>query len=136
LEQHIRCLWIIFQSGISKLLFWYQQARNYWKFDNAHKDSFAESPTNPAVDIIDLELLGNIAKSTIWSNNWQLFCNALFAATYKMHLVHSATKLMDGQGRVLGGITVVILNWFKNLFIFRLTGPSYLRLMLGYCLKV
>jgi O-succinylhomoserine sulfhydrylase len=26
---------------------------------------FAESPTNPAVDIIDLELLGNIAKSTI-----------------------------------------------------------------------
>jgi O-succinylhomoserine sulfhydrylase len=30
-----------------------------------YKDSFAESPTNPAVDIIDLELLGNIAKSTI-----------------------------------------------------------------------
>jgi O-succinylhomoserine sulfhydrylase len=26
---------------------------------------FAESPTNPAVDIIDLELLGKIAKSTI-----------------------------------------------------------------------
>jgi O-succinylhomoserine sulfhydrylase len=33
----------------------------------------------------------------------------LFTATYKMgaHLVvHSATKLMDGQGRVLGGVTV------------------------------
>jgi O-succinylhomoserine sulfhydrylase len=26
---------------------------------------FFESPTNPAVDIIDLELLGKIAKSTI-----------------------------------------------------------------------
>jgi O-succinylhomoserine sulfhydrylase len=32
---------------------------------NRIQDSFAESPTNPAVDIIDLELLGNIAKSTI-----------------------------------------------------------------------
>jgi O-succinylhomoserine sulfhydrylase len=34
-------------------------------FITEYEDSFAESPTNPAVDIIDLELLGKIAKSTI-----------------------------------------------------------------------
>jgi O-succinylhomoserine sulfhydrylase len=52
-------------------------------------------------------------------------------------VVHSATKLMDGQGRVLGGITVGDADLdSENLFVFRLTGPSYLRLMRGYCLKV
>jgi O-succinylhomoserine sulfhydrylase len=34
-----------------------------------YKDSFAESPTNPAVDIIDLELLGNIAKKAQFDSN-------------------------------------------------------------------
>jgi O-succinylhomoserine sulfhydrylase len=67
---------------------------------------FAESPTNPAVDIIDLELSGILPKTGLI-----LVIDNCFATpylTYKMgaHLVvHSATKLMDGQG-VLGGVTV------------------------------
>ncbi|WP_026708310.1 trans-sulfuration enzyme family protein [Flavobacterium frigidarium] len=90
---------------------------------------FAESPTNPAVDIIDLELLGNIAKK----HNLILIIDNCFATPYLQqpikwgaHLVvHSATKLMDGQGRVLGGVTVGDPELIQKIYLFsRLTGPS------------
>ncbi|WP_366185091.1 aminotransferase class I/II-fold pyridoxal phosphate-dependent enzyme [Flavobacterium ovatum] len=90
---------------------------------------FAESPTNPAVDIIDLELLGAIAKK----HNLILIIDNCFATPYLQqpikwgtHLVvHSATKLMDGQGRVLGGVTVGSAELIQKIYLFsRLTGPS------------
>jgi O-succinylhomoserine sulfhydrylase len=90
---------------------------------------FAESPTNPAVDIIDLEFLGAIAKKY----NIILIIDNCFATPYLQqpikwgaHLVvHSATKLMDGQGRVLGGITVGEKELIQKIYLFsRLTGPS------------
>lgn len=90
---------------------------------------FAESPTNPAVDIIDLELLGAIAKK----HNLILIIDNCFATPYLQqpikwgaHLVvHSATKLMDGQGRVLGGITVGKAELIQKIYLFsRLTGPA------------
>lgn len=90
---------------------------------------FAESPTNPAIDIIDLELLGVIAKK----HNLILIIDNCFATPYLQqpikwgaHLViHSATKLIDGQGRVLGGITVGDKVLIKKIYLFsRLTGPS------------
>jgi O-succinylhomoserine sulfhydrylase len=90
---------------------------------------FAESPTNPAVDIIDLELLGAIAKK----HNLILIIDNCFATPYIQqpikwgaHLVvHSATKLMDGQGRVLGGVTVGSADLIKDIYLFsRLTGPA------------
>jgi O-succinylhomoserine sulfhydrylase len=90
---------------------------------------FAESPTNPAVDIIDLEFLGAIAKK----HNLILIIDNCFATPYLQqpikwgaHLVvHSATKLMDGQGRVLGGITVGDTELIQKIYLFsRLTGPS------------
>ena len=90
---------------------------------------FAESPTNPAVDIIDLELLGKIAKK----HNLILIIDNCFATPYLQQpikwgadlVVHSATKLMDGQGRVLGGITVGRADLIKDIYLFsRLTGPT------------
>ena len=90
---------------------------------------FAESPTNPAVDIIDLELLGKIAKK----HNLILIIDNCFATPYLQQpikwgadlVIHSATKLMDGQGRVLGGITVGSANLIKDIYLFsRLTGPT------------
>lgn len=90
---------------------------------------FAESPTNPAVDIIDLELLGAIAQK----HNLILIIDNCFATPYLQqpikwgaHLVvHSATKLIDGQGRVLGGITVGNADLIQKIYLFsRLTGPS------------
>jgi O-succinylhomoserine sulfhydrylase len=90
---------------------------------------FAESPTNPAVDIIDLELLGAIAQK----HNLILIIDNCFATPYLQQpikwgadlVIHSATKLMDGQGRVLGGITVGDAELIQKIYLFsRLTGPS------------
>jgi O-succinylhomoserine sulfhydrylase len=67
---------------------------------------FAESPTN--LDIIDLELLGAIAKKHNLILIIDTVLQRLFATTNQMgaHLVVHSAKLMDGQGRVLGGVTV------------------------------
>ena len=90
---------------------------------------FAESPTNPAVDIIDLELLGQIAKK----HNLILIIDNCFATPYIQQpikfgadvVVHSATKLMDGQGRVLGGVAVGREDLIREIYLFsRNTGPS------------
>ena len=90
---------------------------------------YAESPTNPAIDIIDLELLGDIAKK----HNLILIIDNCFATPYLQqpikygaHLViHSATKLMDGQGRVLGGVTVGNADLIREIYLFaRNTGPA------------
>jgi len=90
---------------------------------------FAESPTNPAVDIIDLELLGDIARK----HNLILIIDNCFATPYLQQpikwganlVIHSATKLIDGQGRVLGGITVGDDELIQKIYLFsRLTGPS------------
>jgi O-succinylhomoserine sulfhydrylase len=90
---------------------------------------YAESPTNPAVDIIDLEVLGAIAKK----HNLILIIDNCFATPYLQqpikfgaHLViHSATKLMDGQGRVLGGVTVGNADLIREIYLFsRNTGPA------------
>lgn len=90
---------------------------------------FAESPTNPAVDIIDLELLGEIAKK----HKLILIIDNCFATPYIQNpikfgahlVVHSATKLIDGQGRVLGGITVGNQDLIREIYLFsRNTGPA------------
>lgn len=90
---------------------------------------YAESPTNPAIDIIDLELLGDIAKK----HDLILIIDNCFATPYLQqpikygaHLViHSATKLIDGQGRVLGGVTVGNTDLIREIYLFaRNTGPA------------
>ncbi len=90
---------------------------------------YAESPTNPAVDILDLEFLGKIAKK----HNLILVIDNCFATPYLQQpikfgadiVVHSATKLMDGQGRVLGGIAVGRADLIREIYLFsRNTGPA------------
>lgn len=90
---------------------------------------FAESPTNPAVDILDLEVLGKIAKK----HNILLVIDNCFATPYLQQpikygadiVIHSATKLMDGQGRVLGGIAVGKAELIREIYLFsRNTGPA------------
>ncbi|MGY5849982.1 trans-sulfuration enzyme family protein [Salegentibacter sp. F14] len=90
---------------------------------------FAESPTNPGVDILDLELLGEIARK----HDLILIIDNCFATPYLQnpiafgaHLViHSATKLIDGQGRVLGGVTVGNADLIREIYLFsRNTGPA------------
>ncbi len=90
---------------------------------------FAETPTNPGVDILDLEELGRLAKK----HGLLLIIDNCFATPYLQnpikfgtHLViHSATKLIDGQGRVLGGITVGSEELIREIYLFsRNTGPA------------
>lgn len=90
---------------------------------------FAESPTNPAVDILDLEYLGKIAKK----HNLILIVDNCFATPYLQNpiafgadlVIHSATKLIDGQGRVLGGVTVGKEELIREIYLFsRNTGPA------------
>ena len=90
---------------------------------------FAESPTNPGVDILDLELLGNIARK----HDLILVVDNCFATPYLQNpikfgadlVIHSATKLMDGQGRVLGGVTVGREDLIREIYLFsRNTGPA------------
>lgn len=90
---------------------------------------YVESPTNPAVDILDLELLGNIAKK----HNLIFIIDNCFATPYLQNpikfgadlVIHSATKLIDGQGRVLGGATVGRADLMREIYLFsRNTGPS------------
>ncbi len=90
---------------------------------------YAETPTNPGVDILDLEYLSHCAKK----HGLILVIDNCFATPYIQQpikygadlVIHSATKLLDGQGRVLGGITVGKKALIRELFLFsRNTGAA------------
>ncbi|WP_047420462.1 PLP-dependent aspartate aminotransferase family protein [Cellulophaga sp. Hel_I_12] len=90
---------------------------------------YAESPTNPGVDILDLEELNKIAKK----HQLILIIDNCFASPYLQQpiqfgadlVIHSGTKLMDGQGRVLAGITVGSADLIDKIYRFsRITGPA------------
>lgn len=90
---------------------------------------YAESPTNPGVDVLDLEVLGSIAKK----HGLLLVIDNCFASPYLQQpirfgadlVIHSGTKLMDGQGRVLAGITVGNRELIDRVYRFsRITGPA------------
>ncbi|MFD1003228.1 O-succinylhomoserine sulfhydrylase [Ohtaekwangia kribbensis] len=90
---------------------------------------FVETPSNPALDLIDLEWLGKLAKK----HNLILNVDNCFATPYLQqpakwgaHIItHSATKFMDGQGRVIGGAILGKKELIKEIrFFTRHTGPS------------
>ena len=90
---------------------------------------YLETPSNPGLELVDMEMAGQIAKA----HNLIYFVDNCFAtpvlqvpATYGANLVvHSATKFMDGQGRVLGGIIVGTKEMIEPVrFFCRQTGPS------------
>lgn len=90
---------------------------------------FIETPSNPGLEIIDLEWAGNFAKA----HNLILVVDNCFATPYLQqpakwgaHIVtHSATKYIDGQGRVLGGLILGTQELIKEVqFFTRHTGPA------------
>ncbi|MGI9531359.1 trans-sulfuration enzyme family protein [Lutimonas sp.] len=90
---------------------------------------YAETPTNPGLEVIDLEFLGKVCKK----HGVLLVIDNCFATPYLQQpirfgadlVVHSATKLIDGQGRVLGGVTVGKAELIREIYLFaRNTGPS------------
>ena len=90
---------------------------------------YAETPTNPGVDILDLRYLGDLAQK----HNLILVIDNCFATPYLQQpikfgadlVIHSATKLIDGQGRVLGGVTVGKKDLIREIYLFaRNTGSA------------
>ena len=90
---------------------------------------YIETPTNPAIEVLDLELLGKFAKK----HDLIFIVDNCFATPYLQQpikfgadlVIHSATKLIDGQGRVLGGVTVGKKELIREIYLFaRNTGPA------------
>lgn len=127
------------QTMLNKILPKWNISTSFFKVDDYQaieslvqpntKVIYAESPTNPAVDILDLEYLGKFAKA----HDLILIIDNCFATPYLQQpikfgadlVIHSATKLLDGQGRVLGGATVGKAELIHKIYLFaRNTGPA------------
>jgi O-succinylhomoserine sulfhydrylase len=90
---------------------------------------YLETPTNPGLDIIDLDAAGKLArKHKLILNVDNCFATPVGQTPidYGADLVvHSATKWLDGQGRVLGGIILGRKELIRDIYLFcRSTGPS------------
>ncbi len=90
---------------------------------------FLETPSNPGLDLIDLEWAGKLSRE----NNLIMVVDNCFATpylqtpiTYGADLVqHSATKFIDGQGRAIGGVIVGSQKYMEEIqFFTRHTGPA------------
>ena len=90
---------------------------------------YLETPTNPGLELIDLEWIGQLSKK----HNLILNVDNCFATPFNQTpitygadiVVHSATKWIDGQGRVLGGVIVGRADLIYDIYLFaRNTGPS------------
>lgn len=90
---------------------------------------FAETPSNPALVLIDLQFLCDLGKK----HGILVNIDNCFATPYLQNpsdfgadiVTHSATKFLDGQGRVTGGIVLGSKEIIKEVRAFcRQTGPA------------
>jgi O-succinylhomoserine sulfhydrylase len=94
------------------------------------KTFFLESPTNPALEVIDIAEVAKIAHAagaTLVVDN--VFATPLFQSPLALGadcVVYSATKHIDGQGRCLGGVVLASQKFImeKIHVLIRQTGPS------------
>ncbi len=94
------------------------------------KAVFLETPTNPTLELVDIKAVAKIAHA----HGARLVVDNVFATPMLQHplelgadlVVYSATKHIDGQGRVLGGVILgskELIEGDIHTFI-RQTGPS------------
>lgn len=90
---------------------------------------YLETPSNPGLDIIDIAYVADVCKR----KGVLLVVDNCFATPAVQQpiafgadlVIHSATKFIDGQGRVLGGVVVGPKELIQQLYLFvRNTGPS------------
>jgi len=98
-------------------------------FQENTKLVFVETPTNPAVDLVDLDLLGALCRE----HDVLFVVDNCFATPVLQKpiefgadlSIHSATKFIDGQGRTMGGVVVGRQDLVDEIFNFcRATGPA------------
>jgi len=91
---------------------------------------FFETPANPTMDIVDLAFVCGLAKARgITSVVDNAFATAALQRPLEFGadvVAYSATKLMDGQGRVLAGAVCASRDWIDNVLLpfQRNTGPN------------
>lgn len=90
---------------------------------------YVETPSNPGLDIIDIKSISDLCRK----HNILFVVDNCFATPAVQQpikfgadlVLHSATKFIDGQGRVLGGVVVGRKDLVRQLYLFiRNTGPS------------
>lgn len=90
---------------------------------------YVETPSNPALDILDLAAIGAICQS----NSVLFAVDNCFATPILQRpiefgadiVIHSATKYIDGQGRVLGGAILSSIEIISQIKAFaRHSGPA------------
>ena len=103
-----------------------------WKAALAHPTALAliETPSNPMLDIIDLRAVSDLAHAA----GAIVVIDNVFATPFLQRplefgadvVVYSATKHMDGQGRVMGGAVLGRKDWIDTTLqpFIRNTGPS------------
>ena len=91
---------------------------------------FFETPANPTMDVVDLAFVCGLARShSIVSVVDNAFATAVLQRPLEFGadvVAYSATKLMDGQGRVLAGAVCASRDWIDNVLLpfQRNTGPN------------
>ncbi len=88
-----------------------------------------ETPSNPGLQLVDLEMAGTFCRE----HGLTFIVDNCFATPYLQRpadfgadlITHSATKWMDGQGRVLGGLLLGRAEVMEKVTFFcRHTGPA------------
>ena len=90
---------------------------------------YLETPTNPGLEVLDIAMISAIAKKhNVILNVDNCFATPIGQTPIDLGadlVVHSATKWIDGQGRVLGGAVVGRKDLIHEIYLFcRNTGPS------------
>jgi O-succinylhomoserine sulfhydrylase len=111
-----------FVSG-SDLAAWEKAIKPNTKF------MFCESPSNPGLELIDIQALSDLkAEKDIVLVVDNCFATPILQTPLDLGadlVIHSATKFIDGQGRVLGGLICGKKELIQEIrFFARHTGPS------------
>jgi O-succinylhomoserine sulfhydrylase len=90
---------------------------------------FVESPSNPLTEVSDIRALAGIAREAgAWLAVDNCFCSPILQRPLELGadiVIHSATKYLDGQGRVLGGAVLGGKALMEGVYTFlRTAGPT------------
>lgn len=90
---------------------------------------FLESPSNPLTEVSDIRVLATIAHAAgAWLAVDNCFCTPILQRPLSLGadiVIHSATKYLDGQGRVLGGAVLGSKELMEGVYTFlRTAGPT------------
>lgn len=139
---HIVCSRSVFGSTVSLLDKYmlklgievsYVDGKDLQQWQQAIKNNtrmfFAETPSNPLAELIDIEAVAAIAhQAEVLFVVDNCFCTPVLQQPLKLGadlVVHSATKFIDGQGRCLGGVVCGAKGLTEQVLGFvRATGPS------------